>query len=354
VPGYLEIGSLAKVLYDLRDRCAMIGAATVFVDMGCGEGRPILGALEISPDITVMGFDVDANALVAARSNSTRFASKSDTSPAIHILNADIAHVSTLGDATHAYCFSYGMPPAVIAHVIRLFIFSSSLQYVVLVYEKRQGNLASDAAEAMCTVASDYCEFVDDKGHSLLHMPGQVVHGLRVGLTRAVQDVLRGLAGVAFQPCPPSMPLSVSLTRRPHDEVLVVGALIHLKGTSKERVQAIETIEMTPDGARYHLSGRTISTTLHPDRGGSRWELVKPSRRVQVATVLDDVKLMALVINLERRCDRLSRLGRVLQNTGLQWKPLKAVDGRKLDWDVLVQDGEPATRMRRSLRRSHL
>ena len=195
VPGYLVPASLADIMIHLRDECHMRDAKSVFCDIGCGDGRPIMAAAEAAPRIAeASGFDVDPITLLVARRNLERFADRRwdgsryvhghSPTPRLSVQCKDLQRVDTLDRATHAYSFCYGMTDELIHHILRVAANTPTLRYLVLVYKRLRGDAAH---EFVCALRRD-CpaavhDFVDPAtSRSLLRMPNQVVHGCCVNL----------------------------------------------------------------------------------------------------------------------------------------------------------------------------
>lgn len=202
VPGYLLPKGLSVIMTHLRDRCRMRGSGSVFCDVGCGEARPLMAALEASPRIRgAVGIEIDETTLLVAESNLDRFSrlrwdgdryvwTEQQTVPAC-LVNGDMKHVRDLGCVTHAYCFCFGMPPDVLLHLFRLVARTDSLRYVVLVYKNEAGDLARELLSLIRRwVPAAVHDFVSD-GRSQLAMPGQVVHGSVVRLSDAARHYFR-------------------------------------------------------------------------------------------------------------------------------------------------------------------
>ena len=204
----MKPAGLAAVMAHLRDLCRMRGPASVFCDIGCGEARPVLAALEACPRIGgAIGFDVDETTLRVARNNLSRFSALSwngnkyvrstdhrvrEVDPPACLLVKDLTHLADLGCTSHAYCFCNGMPPFVLAHLFRILAQSPALRYVVLVYKKMAGDLAYELVRGIEEVAGTFHLFVDpESNRSLLHMPGQTAHGACFHLSTAVRDLMR-------------------------------------------------------------------------------------------------------------------------------------------------------------------
>ena len=202
VPGYLTPSGMAKIVVHLRDRGRMRSNGSVFCDIGCGEGRAVLAAMEACPRLGgAIGFDVDGITLRVAERNLDRFralvwdaqqekyvkqlstVSPNDdnpTSPPACILQRDVTRLHDLGCVTHAYTFCNGMPEQVLRHVIRVCVNTSSLRYVVIVYKKLAGDVAYELVKQIRDTNPRAIHFFVDNaksGQSLLRMPGQVAHG---------------------------------------------------------------------------------------------------------------------------------------------------------------------------------
>ena len=207
VPGFLQPAGMALIVRHLRDRCRMRGPNAIFCDVGCGQGRPMLAALEASPRLGgVLGLDVDPTVLLLARAAFDKFARLRWTgggyvladapidAPRHCLARADIAGLEDLGCVTHAYCFCYGMPGELIAHLLRVCAATRTLRYLVLVYKPAAGDFAKAFVEAVH--ARTPCHFFrKEDGRSALGMPGGTVpHGCCIRVSDAVRALMREAA----------------------------------------------------------------------------------------------------------------------------------------------------------------
>ncbi len=204
VAGFINPAGMALVISHLRDRCHMRGSHAVFCDIGCGEARPVMAALEGSPSIVgAIGFDHNADAILVARRNIQRFAEaqwdgtryvrdsgEGDASPATCVMLANLLHVPHLECVTHAYTFCYGMPAAVLRHVFRVCADTPPLRYLVLVYKKRADDLAFQVVDEVSRTCRRAHHFLDERNASQLHMPGQTVHGCCFPLSPRAREIL--------------------------------------------------------------------------------------------------------------------------------------------------------------------
>jgi hypothetical protein len=220
VPGYLNPSCIAAIVVHLRDACGMRGDRAIFCDIGCGEARPVMAALEASPRVRgAIGVEKDAPTLDVARSNLRRFhrlrwngeryeraAGDDDAAPARKacLMRGNLKNLDSLGCTTHAHAFCYGMPPLVVQHLFRVCVDSPTLRYLVLVYKKQQGDTAYGAVQDLREAAPSCLHFFQSpSGTSQLRMPGQVVHGCCIRMTAAARAVLRALRGPATAPRQP-------------------------------------------------------------------------------------------------------------------------------------------------------
>lgn len=200
VPGYIKPAGMAAIVTHLRDRCGMRSKGSIFCDIGCGEARPVMAAMEACPRIGgAIGFEVDNITLAVARRNVDRFTRlKWDGEryttggdpppfPPFCLLQADVTRLEDLGCVTHAYSFCNGMPPSVLKQLFRVCASTESLRYVVLVYKKQGGDLANDLVEELRKASSSFYAFTDEKGRSLLQMPGQTAHGCCVRMSKGTR-----------------------------------------------------------------------------------------------------------------------------------------------------------------------
>ena len=205
-PGYLNPVSMSAILTYLRDTCRMRSSGSIFCDIGCGEGRAVLAALEACPRCGgAIGFEVDETTLMVARRNHERFLRRawrgarythvqiedSDRLPPACIVHADLTHMTDLGCVSHAYSFCYGMPADVVPHLFRVAAATESLRYLVLVYKKQRGDAAHELVEMLKNVSPSLHIFVDNKNRSQLRMPAQVVHGVCVRISPKVREILK-------------------------------------------------------------------------------------------------------------------------------------------------------------------
>lgn len=205
VPGFLKPAGMAAIVTHLRDKCKMRSKGSIFCDIGCGEARPVLAAMEACPRIGgALGIDVDDVTLTVARRNLERFSNlkwngekyisvreeEPDATPPHCILHCDITHLTNLGCVTHAYTFCNGMPPLVLKHLFRVCASSTSLRYIVIVYKKQKGDLANDLVEVLEENTTTLHKFSNpETGRSLLQMPGQVAHGCCVHISERTRAI---------------------------------------------------------------------------------------------------------------------------------------------------------------------
>ena len=189
MPGFLTPASMARVVCHLRDRCAMRGPNAVFCDVGCGQARPMLAAMEASPRLGgVVGFDVDGTTLLLAEQALARYRALrwtgtryergggGDAAPPACVRRADVTTLEDLGCATHAHCFCFGMPADVLAHLFRACAATASLRYVVLVYKPAAGDAAKELVDELEAAGVGCHHFRRDDGKaSALAMPGGTV-----------------------------------------------------------------------------------------------------------------------------------------------------------------------------------
>ena len=226
VPGFIKPAGMAAIVTHLRDKCKMRSKGSLFCDIGCGEARPVLAAMEACPRIGgALGIDVDDITLTVARRNLDRFMKlkwngeryitireeEPDTTPPCCILHSDITHLRDLGCITHAYTFCNGMPPLVLKHLFRVCASSTSLRYIVIVYKKKKGDLANDLVEMLEETTTSLHKFSNpETGRSLLQMPGQVAHGCCFHISGRAREIF-SLFSDGLSPVLPSTGLDACL-----------------------------------------------------------------------------------------------------------------------------------------------
>ena len=109
-----------------------------------------------------------------------RFKSKrrngSVTFPPFQLMWMDACDLQLITPATHAYCFCFGMHPNVFKHILRACINTTTLLYLVLVYDRYSKNIISEFIDC-CREHKGVYDFIDCHGRSLLKMKNDTVHG---------------------------------------------------------------------------------------------------------------------------------------------------------------------------------